>query len=295
MVPFKQSFLHLGGDSISAIQLMAVCRSSNLGISVGQIMQSKSIIELASHVVTTVEDVVHDQELENESFDLTPIQKVYFECMGAGSTHFNQSMLVRTGRAITSRELSTALDTIVKTHSMLRARFLQVNGSWSRRIIDNVAGSYTLRSHTNVDQDRLSSLIKKSQKCLNIVESPLFTDNIFEMEGANNQAVSFISYHLVVDVVSWNIILQDLEGVLSPASYNPIKPLSFQTWSHLQREQAQGTTLQNVFHDVPMPQQDLSHWGIQGMPNLQRDLTTETMEVAVDDSLLLLGPCHEAL
>ncbi|KAJ4130548.1 Nonribosomal peptide synthetase 4 [Fusarium falciforme] len=255
MVPFKQSFLHLGGDSISAMQLMAVCRSSNLGISVGQIMQSKSIIELASHVVTTVEDVVHDQELENESFDLTPIQKVYFECMGAGSTHFNQSMLVRTGRAITSRELSTALDTIVKTHSMLRARFSHANGTWSQRITGNVAGSYTFRSHVSVDHGRLCALIEESQTCLDIVEGPLLAADVFEMEGTGNQMVSIVAHHLVVDVVSWNIILQDLEGLLllSPAIYNPVKPLSFQTWSHLQREQAQRTTLQNVFHDVPMP------------------------------------------
>ncbi|KAL2670220.1 hypothetical protein Neosp_014687 [[Neocosmospora] mangrovei] len=292
MVPFKQSFLHLGGDSISAMQLMAICRSLNIGVSVGQIMQSKSIVELASHV-TTVEDVVHVQERENEYFDLSPIQKLYFECMGTESTHFNQSMLLRTRRTITSRELSTALETIVKTHSMLRARFSQVNGTWSQRITDNVAASYTLRSHANVDQGRLSSLIEESQKCLDVVQGPLFTADIFEMEGTDHQAVSFVAHHLVVDVVSWNIILQDLEGLLSSTAYNPIKPLSFQTWSHLQHEQAQGTT--NVFHDISTPQQDLSYWGMQDVPNLHGDSTTETMEIAVDDSLQLLGPCHDAL
>ncbi|RSL38718.1 hypothetical protein CEP51_016889, partial [Fusarium floridanum] len=41
--------------------------------------------------------------------------------------------------------------------------------------------------------------------------------------------------------------------------------------------------------------QDLSYWGMQGVPNLHGDSTTETMEIAIDDSLLLLGPCHEAL
>ncbi|KAM0418809.1 hypothetical protein ACHAPT_012250 [Fusarium lateritium] len=296
MVPFKQSFLHLGGDSISAMQLMAVCRSWSMGgVSVGRVMQSKSIIELASHV-TTVEDVVHDQERENEYFDLSPIQRVYFECMGSESTHFNQSMLVTTGRTITSRELSIALDTIVKTHSMLRARFSQANGNWSQRITDNVAGSYILRSHpSRVDQSRLFGSIEESQKRLDIVEGPLVAVDMFEMEGTGKQMVSFVAHHLVVDVVSWNIILQDLEGLLSRATYNPVKPLSFQTWSRLQRKEAHGTTMQNVFHDVPMPQQDLSYWGMQGVPNLHGDSTTETMDIEIDDSLLLLGPCHKAL
>ncbi|KPM37793.1 Nonribosomal peptide synthetase 1 [Neonectria ditissima] len=293
-VPFKQSFLHLGGDSISAMQLMAVCRSSNMAVTVGQIMQSKSIIELASHV-TAVEEVVYDQELENELFDLSPIQKVYFECMGAGSTHFNQSMLLGTTRKVTSQELATALESIIKTHSMLRARFSEANGSWSQRITSNVAGSYALRSHANVEQGRLSAVIEESQKSLNIVDGPLFAADILEMEGSGEQVVAFVAHHLVIDVVSWNIILQDLEGLLSSAAYSPAKPLSFQTWNSMQHEQAQKATLEQVFHDVPIPQQDLSYWGMQGVPNLHGDSITETFEIATEDSLMILGPCHEAL
>lgn len=293
-VPFKRSFIHLGGDSISAMQLMAVCRSSNMAVSVGQIMKSKSIIELAS-CVTAVEDVVHDQEQENEYFDLSPIQKVYFECMGTDSTHFNQSMLLGTTRTITSRELSTALDAIIKTHSMLRARFSQVNGNWYQRITSDVTGAYNLRSHETVDQSHLSALTEESQQSLNIIEGPLLAADIFKVEETGDKIVSFVAHHLVVDVVSWNIILQDLEGLLSSATYSPAKPLSFQAWLSLQHEEAHKTALEHVFHDVPVPRQDLSYWGMQGVPNIHGDSITETMEITTDDSLLLLGPCHEAL
>lgn len=293
-VPFKGSFIHLGGDSISAMQLMSVCRSLNMAVSVGQIMKSKSIIELAS-CVTAVEHVVHDRELENECFDLSPIQKVYFECLNTGSTHFNQSMLLRTTRKITSRELSSALETIIKTHSILRARFSQVNGNWYQRITSDVVGAYTLRSHDKLDQSRLSALIEESQKSLNIIEGPLFAADIFELETTGDQVVSFVAHHLVVDVVSWNIILQDLEGLLSSASYSPTNPLSFQAWLSLQREEAHKTAVEHVFHDVPATQQDLSYWGMQGVPNLHGGSITETIEMTTDDSLLLLGPCHDAL
>ncbi|KAI7777353.1 hypothetical protein LA080_003749 [Diaporthe eres] len=293
-VPFKRSFIHLGGDSISAMQLMAVCRSSNMAVSVGQIMKSKSIVELAS-CVTAVEDVVHDQEQENECFDLSPMQRVYFECFGTESTHFNQSMLLGTSRTITSRELSSALETIIKTHSMLRARFSQANGNWYQRITSHVTGAYTLRSHEKVDQIDLSALIEEGQKSLNILEGPLFGADIYEMEGTGDQIVSFVAHHLVVDVVSWNIILQDLRGLLSSATYSPAKPLSFQAWLSLQREEAHKTALEHVFHEFPAPRQDLSYWGMQGVPNVHGDSITETMEITTDDSLLLLGPCHDAL
>lgn len=294
LVPFKRSFIHLGGDSISAMQLMAVCRSSNMAVSVGQIMKCKSIVELAS-CVTAVEDVVHDQEQENECFDLSPIQKVYFECFGTDSTHFNQSLLLGTKRTITSRELSSALETIIKTHSMLRARFSQADGNWFQRITSDVTGSYTLRSHEKVDYSHLSALVEESQKSLNIFEGPLFGADIFEVQGTGEQIVSLVAHHLVVDVVSWNIILQDLEGLLSSATYSPAKPLSFQAWLSVQREEAHKTALEHVFHDIPAPRQDLSYWGMQGIPNVHGDSITEEMEITTDDSLLLLGRCHDAL
>ncbi|KAM0548792.1 hypothetical protein ACHAPJ_009789 [Fusarium lateritium] len=292
-VPFKQSFIHLGGDSISAMQLMAVCRSSNMAVSVSQIMRSKSIVELASSVAD-VEAVLHDEEQVDKPFGLSPIQKMYFESMGTGSTHFNQSMLLRTTRTLTSQELSTALEIIVKTHSMLRARFSCADGDWSQRITNDIVGSYTLRSHTNVDQASLSALIEESQTYLDIFNGPLFAADMFEME-TGDQIVSFVAHHLVVDVVSWNIILQDLEGLLSSATYSPAKGLAFQTWSSLQDEEARKTLSEYVFHEIPTPGQNLAYWGMQGVPNLHGDSVTETIDIATDDSLLLLGPCHDAL
>ncbi|KAF5023771.1 hypothetical protein F66182_4164 [Fusarium sp. NRRL 66182] len=279
-VPYTQSFIHLGGDSISAMQLMAI-------------MRSKSIIELASSVAA-VEDVMHDIEQTDVAFDLSPIQKVYFESMCSGSTHFNQSMLLGTTRTITSGELSTALGTIVKTHSMLRARFSHADGTWSQRITNNIAGSYRLRPHVNVDQDRLSTLIEESQRGLSITEGPLLAADLFEMEQGN-QVVVFVAHHLVVDVVSWNIILQDLQQVLSSSTYSLAKPLSFQTWSSMQQEEAHKAKLESVFHDIPAPLQDLSYWGMQGVPNLHGDVVTETMEIATDESLPLSGDVVDVL
>lgn len=293
-VPFDRSFLHLGGDSISAMQLVAVCRSSNMAISVGEIMKSKSIIELASYV-TAVEDVVHDQERENECFELSPIQKVYFECFGTDSTHFNQSLLLGTTRTVTSKELSAALEKIVKTHSMLRARFSQIDGEWYQRINSEANGAYTLRTHEKADQSDISALIEESQKSLNIIEGPLLAADIFEVDGTGNQIVSFVAHHLVVDVVSWNIILQDLEGLLSSAPNSPTKPLSFQAWLSLQSEEVLRTAPEHVFHDLPAPQQDLSYWGMQGIPNIHGDSINKTIEISINDAFPLLDPFNRAL
>ncbi|KAF4996187.1 hypothetical protein FGRMN_4635 [Fusarium graminum] len=293
-VPFKQSFVHLGGDSISAMQLMAICRSLNMMISVGQIIRCKSIVELAS-LVTTVEQHVTYEEREEQAFDLSPIQKVYFECMGTGSTHFNQSMLLGTTRKVTYDELSSALQVIVKTHTMLRARFSCDDGHWSQHIRHDISGSYVLRSHINVNHIHLSKLIEETQNSFNITTGPLFAVDMFEMEETGHQTISFVAHHLVVDVVSWNIILQDLERLLASTTNTIDKPIPFQTWCSIQYEETQKTTLNHVFPDVPPPRQDLAYWGMEDKANLHGDSVVETVKIASEASILLMGSQHNTL
>ncbi|KAI1016035.1 hypothetical protein LB504_009285 [Fusarium proliferatum] len=294
MVPFKQSFIHLGGDSISAMKLMAICRSSNLAVSVSQIMRAKSIIDLAS-AVTNLKEVLYDEEQLDKSFELSPIQKVYFESIGLGSHHFNQSMTLATTRSITSQELSNALHRIVEMHGMMRARFSQLDGTWTQRITSDVAGSYTLRSHGIVDEKRLLDLVMESQTTLDILGGPIFAADMFQVEGTGDQIVTFVAHHLIVDVVSWNIILQDLEGLLSASAYSPSKSLSFQMWSSAQHEEARKASVERVFHDIPVPPRDHQYWGMEGVSNLHSDSVTETMHIPTDTSNLLLGSSHDVV
>ncbi|PNP73839.1 hypothetical protein FNYG_12798 [Fusarium nygamai] len=293
-VPFKQSFIHLGGDSISAMKLMAICRSSNMAVSVSQIMRSKSIIDLAS-AVTNVKEVLYEEEQLEIPFELSPIQKVYFENLGVDSHHFNQSMTLATTRTITLQELSDALRCIIEMHSMMRARFSQTDGKWTQRITSDVAGSFSLHSHGIVDEKRLLELVAESQTTLNIVDGPLLAADMFEMEGTGNQIVTFVAHHLIVDVVSWNIILQDLEGLLSPFTYSPSKSVSFQTWISKQRDEAQKASLERVFHDIPVPPSDRRYWGMEGVPNLHGDAVTEAMTIPSGASPLLSGSDHDVV
>ena len=292
-LPFNQSFLHLGGDSISAMQLVSVCRSLNISVTVAQIMQSKSIVDLAAHA-TSVEDVVYHEQLENQVLPLSPIQKVYFDCLYSSSTHFNQSVLLSTTRPISFRELSTALEKIIKTHSMLRSRFTQGEDEWCQYISSDVAGSYKLQAHSNVARHSLSTLICLSQQSLNILEGPLVAVDMFEMQEDQKPIIFLAAHHLIVDVVSWNIIVQDLEVLLSTKPETLPQPLSFHIWNTQQLERAKISGADMVYHKFPVPSSDFSYWGMQNVANLHGDVTTHSFDIDAHHSLLLLGPCHDA-
>ncbi len=79
------SFLHLGGDSISAIHVMARCRALGITVAVQDIVHSKSVQELA-HKANLAGEQGQQQQLSAEEdqydFDLTPIQQLYFQLAG---------------------------------------------------------------------------------------------------------------------------------------------------------------------------------------------------------------------
>jgi aryl carrier-like protein len=89
-VPVDQSFLSVGGDSISAMQVVGQCRKEGLSLGVQEVLRSRSITQLAI-AVKEVENSSYDhQEFFDEDFDLSPIQSLYFQRPNTEG-HFNQS------------------------------------------------------------------------------------------------------------------------------------------------------------------------------------------------------------
>jgi len=297
-VGLNQSFLHLGGDSISAMQVSSRCREENIGVTVQDIIRSKSIAQLAS-LVTLPEEVSYQDEETEQAFDLSPIQQLYFECVGDNWTHFNQSVLLRLTRGFAPDDIARAVEAIATSHSMLRARFSRdEEGIWRQRISRDIPGSYQFRVHnaSSTTDQQIQAAVEESQTSLDIRKGPLFAVDLFNIEGDDCQLVSLVAHHLVIDVVSWRIVLQDLENILgSGGKSNSHSSLPFQTWCRLQAEQTQQQIGKSVLGDPNVPVADMAYWGMSGQPNVYGDTLDDEFELDAETSVLLLGACHEAL
>lgn len=301
------SFLHLGGDSITAMQVMARCRTQGINVAVHDIINSKSIHDLALKVILPKEQqapaVAGEDGLE---FDPTPIQQLYFQILGEGARvsgpdmQFNQSVLLRVTREVDPQELGRAIHALVQVHSMLRARFRRDGtGSWRQRITTDVSSSYRFKTHVVGNLQRMEKRIQNSQTALDVQKGPLLAADCFSIGSAENkQMYIFVAiHHLVVDVVSWGILLQDLEDFLSTGSIKPPTSLTFQAWSRKQAEEAQaqrnGPRLlpHHEISDV-----DLDYWGMDGVPNVHGDVITTHVELDSETTAQLLGRgCHTPL
>lgn len=297
-IRLSQSFLHLGGDSIAAMQVSSQCRAQGLAITVQDIIRSKSIAALASTASVAQNDQstaasARDYELP---FDLTPIQRVFMETAGDTYNHFNQSVVLRLARSFELHEIRTALAALCKIHPMLRGRYAKDESKiWRQRVEKDIENSFRLRQHQvhTAKDATLRPIIDESQATLDITRGPTFSIDVFDIDETFSQAIALVAHHLVIDVVSWGIVLEDLQSLLVGVNPPP-QSLPFHSWSEQQIAQAKQDTASKVLPIAGIPPADYDYWGMSTQNNINADVISEDIELSPKDSMLLLG-AHDAL
>lgn len=292
-IRLNQSFLHLGGDSIAAMQVSSQCRAQGLPISVQELIRAKSITALAATVAASSDDTLTTSVAQeyNLPFELSPVQRVFFSTVGDTHNHFNQAELFRLARTFELDEIRAALTVLVTTHPMLRARFIRDESKiWRQKVEKDSKGSFRLRQHRVPDSNdnTLRPVIDNSQATLNIVSGPVFAIDIFDVDDTFSQAIAMVAHHLVVDVVSWGIILDDFQGLLNGVSPPP-QSLPFHSWLEQQAAHARKETASRVFPVSAIPPADLAYWGMENQTNIHADVIEQDIALSPRDTMLLLG------
>ncbi|KAL8924366.1 MAG: hypothetical protein Q9208_004148 [Pyrenodesmia sp. 3 TL-2023] len=295
-IGLDKNFIYLGGDSISALQVASQCRSQGLGVTVQDIMRCKSLSELASRVTLPKESTQIAEEVE-EAFDLSPIQRLFFDWVKDDYQHFNQSTALRMNIRQEPNSIFAAIQALMKAHSMLRARFEKhEDGHWVQVIARDTSHALRFRTHPGkCPSEHMESLIEATQKSLDIQKGPVLAVDVFESDETNAQVVSLVVHHLVVDVVSWGIILEDLEDLLIKQKLVTQPSLPFQVWSKLQCERAQTEEHGIMPLAAQVPAADLAYWGMTEEANTYGATCQSEIRLDKGTTKMLLGPCNSAL
>ena len=290
-VGFSRSFLSLGGDSISAMQVISLARIEKIRLTIQEILHGKTISQLALNT-QPFEQAVQREEAVGTSFSLSPIQNFYIQSVGVEHGHFNQSFLLRITKATSPQYLNRAIQALIVQHSMLRARFNKdLEGKWTQKITRDIGSSYSINSHQIEGPEDMSPIIAHTQASLDVTKGPVFAVEIFNKNDNEDQIVFFVAHHLVVDLVSWRTILRDLEDLLKGGTLHADKPLSFQYWCALQEEQR----VSNMPNQPKHTSTDLSFWQLDEQENTFGDVLVENITVDQKITDLILKGCHEAL
>ncbi|KAK4168265.1 non-ribosomal peptide synthetase [Cladorrhinum sp. PSN259] len=288
------SFLRLGGDSISAMQVITRCRSNGINVAVQDLLKSKTISDFSKRaeacIVSSHELVepIEDQEETGAPFALSPIQKWFLELAPSSHNYFNQSHLLRFTTQVDFEKVQAALLLIIERHPMLRARFQQLDGTWQQYISSNSVGSLQCRLFKSVrTMQEAVAFASDAQSSLNITTGPLIAADVYQM--TDGPAVLFITcHHMVIDLVSWRVVLKELEDILRTGQF-PLTPrsLSFKTWCRLLEEQPQSAALE-------WSAQDLGFWGVTSGENTFEQVIEQGFSLDVRATELLMGDSNVA-
>ncbi|KAK5991451.1 Nonribosomal peptide synthetase dtxS1 [Cladobotryum mycophilum] len=300
MIGLDDSFFQLGGDSITAMQVVSSARSLSIRIRVADIMREKTIFRIAK-VISTADQVgglqqQSLQKIDHGSPQLSPIQRLYFHLQQDPTTCFDQFFYLKLHKSVNHESLSKALETIVRRHDVLRARFGQNElGVWEQRISDSASDSFVLQSKDSVTSEMDSEAIAECRGHLNIRSGPILSA-VHLSNAVNDQTLFLTVHHLVVDLVSWRVILRELEDLLTNGTIaSPPPSVDFLLWSTMQAQYSS----EKLEADTSISfnaQEHLSYWGMSDLSsNVRGGIVVK--EFVIDESIssMILGSCNDAM
>ncbi|MEM8677143.1 MAG: amino acid adenylation domain-containing protein [Cyanobacteria bacterium P01_G01_bin.67] len=236
----NSNFFSLGGDSILAIQIVSKANQAGIKITPRQLFENQTIAELANVAKTDITTTA-EQGLITGSIPITPIQKWFFGLNLANVNHFNQSVLLKTKQHLDLNILQSALKQLLTHHDVLRTKFAQTDNGWEQY-------NCALIEEIKIEQINLSDLsIQEQTKAITQASDSLqasldITNNLLAIayfnlgKLDNDNRLLIIIHHLLIDGVSWRILLEDLQTVYHQIANSktiqlPDKTTSYQQWS----------------------------------------------------------------
>jgi len=232
-VGLDDNFFELGGDSILSIQVVSRARQAGIHFSPRDLFQHQTVQTLAA-VATLVEQVTAEQGVLTGSSGLTPIQQWFFDTPIPERQHWNQALVLKPLQLLEPHRLEQALLAVLEHHDALRLSFSQRDAQWHAEHLAVPQGGVLMQAHVH-DMAQCTALFTETQRSLDLAHGPLLRALL--VDGPQGQQRLLIAiHHLVVDGVSWRVLLEDLQNVYRQLSEGqsvslPAKTSALRDWA----------------------------------------------------------------
>jgi amino acid adenylation domain-containing protein/non-ribosomal peptide synthase protein (TIGR01720 family) len=298
-VGVNDNFFELGGDSVVSIQVLARSNAAGLRLTAQQIFERPTIAELAP-VAGTVRVEVAEEPAVSGSVPLTPIQHWFFEQPFVDAHHFNQSVLLELRRPVDPSVLERGLEELVRHHDVLRFRYRRRDDGE----VEGLAGEPGPVPFSQVDLSEypegeqaqaLEAAASTLQASLDLSDGPLMRAACFNRGDQRSARLLLVIHHLVVDVISWRVLIEDLETACRQVvSGQPIrlprKTTSFARWAgELGRYARSETVAKEAGYWLSLPWERVSPLPADlGGENAMESVKVVSTALDVDDTRVLL-------
>ncbi|MEV6510623.1 amino acid adenylation domain-containing protein, partial [Streptomyces sp. NPDC051642] len=242
VVGVGDSFFALGGDSITAMLLVSRSRRAGLVVGARQVHELRTPAQLAA-VATPVDGAVdgaRPAESAVGEVPLTPVMREVLDRVGAeGVRAVVQSMAVEAPAGLDEAALRDAMAALVERHEVLRAQLVLE----SKVLVvpdgfpTDVSGLVARVDVVGVDPavvvgEQVEAAVGRLDPAAGVMVQVVWLDAGPEVPGR----LVVVANHLVVDAVSWQVLLPDLWSAYEALAegraveLDPV-PVSFRAWA----------------------------------------------------------------
>ncbi|GAA0401948.1 hypothetical protein GCM10010357_23800 [Streptomyces luteireticuli] len=310
----EDDFFALGGDSITAMRLVSRVRRENVAISSQDVFRLRTPGALAgagARAAVPSADLLHRSA--TGALGLPPIA-LWLREQGEGTAEFVQSVLVETPAGLEREALVTALRTVLDRHDALRTRLPDPSPGavWQPEVLPpgevdaaELLDVVDVRARPGVPSPRgVQEAVRHAMRSLDLPAGRTLRAVWWDAGPARAGRLLLAVHHLVVDGVSWQVLLPDLaraaEDPRALGSWGAATP--YRRWVETHNARAGSPdVLATLPHwraaVAPAP----TPWPARGplVPELDTVATSRTLECVlpaeVGRALLTTAPAHFAV
>ena len=234
----EKDFLSQGGDSIKAIRIASKFKEIGAKVEPEEILQSISLKKLF-HTENEIEIIENNS---NDRILISPIIEEFFSQNLKNPNFFNQAILLELKFEDKYEDIIEIFDRLTEEHSIFKENFSDSKLS-KNRFIEVNRPSYKIDFIECTDDEFIKNCktyCNDAQNKFDISSTPLLNLVYFKTE---KRVLLFIcAHHLVIDGVSWRILLDDFIYLQSQLKNNkeltlPYRTMDYKSWlAELQKQ-----------------------------------------------------------
>ncbi|MBF0527359.1 MAG: amino acid adenylation domain-containing protein, partial [Deltaproteobacteria bacterium] len=221
-IGIHDNFFALGGDSIKAIQIASRLLQKQFKVKLRHIFEYPTIAQLACRLTSL--DRTVDQDTVAGRVPLTAIQSWFWAEHKTNREHFTQAVLLGSPAGTDAQGLAAVLKKIQEHHDALRMTYRDTG----EELIQEIAAldyplSFEIKDLRGFLQtrDKMAAVCAAVPETLDLAAGPMMKVVLFRLDDEDRLLI--VIHHLVVDGVSWRILLEDLNrGYAQYLSGSPI-------------------------------------------------------------------------
>ncbi|MFE9577560.1 non-ribosomal peptide synthase/polyketide synthase [Nocardia sp. NPDC006044] len=256
-VGVDDSFFELGGDSIRSIQAVSRARALGVDISPREVFEHKTAAALAAVAAGRDTSAPVLAELTGGGVGWLPLLPVarFVRESGAGFDSFNQSLVLELPVGIDRADLVATLAAVIDRHDVLRSRLVDDERGPGLEVapagsidVDGLLHRVEMPVAEPHSAEARSAQVRAAVNRLAPAGGVMLQFVWFDAGRTQAGALAVVAHHLVVDGVSWRILLPDLASAWQDVSAG-LPPVlagtgtSVRRWAHGLVEQAQAPRL----------------------------------------------------